>query len=79
MDQNELIDRVKKVTGKVLNIDPNEIKPSDSFIFDLGAESMQSVELVMAFEAEFSIDMDQDQAMAAQTIESAVSVIGHYV
>lgn len=79
MDQNELIDRVKKVTGKVLNIDPNEIKQSDSFIFDLGAESMQSVELVMAFEAEFNIDMDQDQAMAAQTIESAVSVIGHYV
>ena len=48
MDQNELFDRVKKVTGRVLNIDPKEIKPSDSFIFDLGAESMQSVEIVMA-------------------------------
>jgi acyl carrier protein len=79
MDQDQVLDRVKKVTGKVLSIDPNEIKPSDSFIFDLGAESMQSVELVMAFEAEFDIDMDQDQALAAQTIESAVAVIGKYV
>ena len=79
MDQNQVLDRVKKVAGKVLSIDPNEIKPSDSFIFDLGAESMQSVELVMAFEAEFNIDMDQDQALAAQTIEGAVAVIGKYV
>ncbi|GJM24083.1 MAG: acyl carrier protein [Phycisphaerae bacterium] len=79
MEQNQVLDRVKAVTGKVLSIDPKEIKPSDSFIFDLGAESMQSVELVMAFEAEFNIDMDQDQALAAQTIEGAVTVIGKYV
>ncbi len=79
MDQDQVLDRVKKVTGKVLSIDPKEIKPTDSFIFDLGAESMQSVELVMAFEAEFKIDMDQDQALAAQTIDGAVEVIGKYV
>jgi acyl carrier protein len=62
MSNTQVMERVKQVTGKVLGVEPGEIKPSDSFIFDLGAESSQSVELVMAFEAEFNIDMDQEQA-----------------
>ncbi len=73
-----VLERVKKVTGRVLGLDPAEIKPTDHFIFDLGAESTQSVALVMAFEAEFNIEMNQEQALAVQSVEAAADFIaGH--
>ncbi|MCK4850108.1 MAG: acyl carrier protein, partial [Phycisphaerae bacterium] len=48
-------ERVKAVTARVLNIDAKTIKASDNFAADLGAESVQSVELVAMFEEEFGI------------------------
>jgi acyl carrier protein len=68
-------ERVKAVTGRVLGIDPSEIKPEHSFTFDLGAESVQSVELVAAYEVEFKIEMDEDAALAVETVGSAVEFI----
>lgn len=76
MAKPEVLERVKKVTGKVLGVDPREIKPADHFVFDLGAESSQSVELVMAFEAEFGLEMNQEQALTVQTVEGAAEFIG---
>jgi acyl carrier protein len=66
---------VKAVTGRVLGIDPAEIKPEDSFTVDLGAESVQSVELVAMFEEEFGIEMDEEQALSVQTVADAASFI----
>ena len=78
MADQEVIERVVKVTARVLGLDPTEVTPQSNFIFDLGAESAQSVELVMAFEAEFDIEMDQEKALAVQTVESAADFIaGH--
>ncbi len=79
MAKKEVLERVIKVTGKVLGLEPSEIKPTDNFVFDLGAESVQSVELVSAFEAEFNIDMDQEQAMAVASVEAAADFIGKYL
>jgi len=75
MDNQKVLEQVRMVTGRVLGIDPNEIKPSDNFIFDLGAESMQSVELVMGFEAQFGINMDQEKALAVQSVQEAADYI----
>ena len=75
MADKEILQRVINVTGRVLGLDPGEIEPGANFVFDLGAESSQSVELVMAFEAEFDIDMDQEQALAVQTVEGAADFI----
>jgi len=75
MADKEILERVIKATSKVLGLDPSEIEPSANFIFDLGAESHQSIELVMAFELEFDIDMDQEQALAIQTVEGAAEFI----
>ena len=61
-------ERVKAVTARVLKIDANEIKPAHSFTVDLGAESVQSIELVASFEEEFGIEMDEDQALGIQTV-----------
>lgn len=79
MAQQDVLDRVIKVTARVLSLDPATIKPGDNFVFDLGAESVQSVELVAAFEQEFGIDMDEDAALAVTTVGGAADFIGKYL
>jgi acyl carrier protein len=68
-------ERVKAVTARVLKLDPDEIKPEHSFTVDLGAESVQSVELVAMFEEEFGIEMDEDAALSVETVGKAVEFI----
>ncbi|MEI7835683.1 MAG: phosphopantetheine-binding protein [Planctomycetota bacterium] len=68
-------ERVKMVTGRVLDLDPAGIKASDEFGADLGAESVQSIELVAMFEEEFGIEMDEDEALSVTSVESAVEYI----
>ena len=68
-------ERVKTVTGLVLGVDPSEIELEHSFTFDLGAESVQSVELVAAYEIEFGIEMDEDAALAVESVGGAVEFI----
>ena len=63
----------------MLGLDPSTIRPESNFVFDLGAESVQSVALVAAFEEEFGIEMEQDAAMAVQTVESAADFIGTHL
>ncbi len=68
-------DRVISVTARVLRVDPGEIKLEHHFAKDLGAESIQSVELVANFEEEFGIEMDEDEALSVSTVGSAVDYI----
>jgi len=68
-------DRVKAVTARVLGLDPAQIKLEHNFTEDLGAESVQSIELVAMFEEEFGIVMDEDAALAVETVGGAVEFI----
>ncbi len=68
-------DRVIAVTARVLGLDPGEIKGDSSFTSDLGAESIQSIELVANFEEEFGIEMDEDAALSVDTVGGAVEFI----
>jgi len=78
MDKAEIQQRVVKVVCQVLSIEPDMVTPESDFVFDLGAESTQSVQLVAAFEEEFGIEMDNEQALAVQTVGGAVDFIaGH--
>ncbi|MHB1050876.1 MAG: acyl carrier protein [Bacteroidota bacterium] len=79
MDKAEIKTRVEKVTASVLKIDPKEITPAANFAFDLGADSMQSVELIAAFEEEFDIEMDESKAREVQTVTDAVDFIAGYL
>ncbi|MEK6755151.1 MAG: acyl carrier protein [Bacteroidota bacterium] len=79
MDKAEIKSRVEKVTAQVLKIDPKEITPNANFAFDLGADSMQSIELIAAFEEEFNIQMDEQKAREVQTVEVAVDFIAGYL
>ena len=67
--------RVKAVVGRVLRIDPEKLKDSDNFVNDLGAESIQSIELVAEFEEEFDIEMEEDDALGVQRVGDAVEFI----
>jgi acyl carrier protein len=79
MEKAEIQERVVKVVCQVLNIDEDMVEPGSHFVFDLGAESTQSVELVTGFEAEFDIDMDEDAALKVQTVGGAVDFIADYL
>lgn len=79
MEKNDILTRVKGVVSNVLKLDPSEITDNANFVFDLGADSLQSVELVAGFEEEFDIEMDQDKALEIQNIEDAVEFIAQYI
>ncbi len=79
MNTHEVQSRVKKVIGNVLKINAYEIGDDANFIFDLGADSMQSMELVAAFEEEFNIEMDEDKALNVQTVSAAADFIAAYL
>ncbi len=68
-------ERVIKVTADVLQLKPEEIKLESAFTTDLGAESVQSVELVAMFEEEFEIEMDEDSALSVASVGDAVEFI----
>ena len=75
MNRAELQERVVKVVCQVLGVDAAMVEPTSHFVFDLGAESTQSVELVAAFEGEFDIEMDEEEALDVKTIGKAVDFI----
>ena len=79
MERPEIQRRVTSVVASVLQIDPAEVLPTSNFVFDLGADSMKSVELVAGFEEKFDIEMDEDKAREVQTVEAAVDFIAQYV
>ena len=79
MNAAEVQKRVIKVVCQVLSVEPDLVQPDSNFAFDLGAESTQSVELLAGFEAEFGIDVDNEAALAIQTVGEAVEFIGRYV
>jgi len=79
MDIDEIKNRVKKVTAKVLEIDESEITDKANFSFDLGASSMQSIMLVAGFQEEFNIEMDEQKSLEVQTVSEAADFISTYI
>ena len=72
---SDIADRIKKIVVEHLDVEEEKIVPKASFIDDLGADSLDTVELVMAFEEEFGIEIPDDAAESIQTFGDAVSFI----
>ena len=72
---SDVLDRVKKIVVEHLSVEESSISDSSSFIDDLGADSLDTVELVMAFEEEFGIEIPDDAAETIQTVGDAVKFI----
>ena len=79
MEKQEIHDRVVKVVCEILGVDADMVTPESNFVFDLGAESSQSIQLVAGFEEEFHIDMDDEAALSVQTVGDAVDFIAKYL
>ena len=67
--------KVKKIVADHLGIEEAKVHDDSSFIDDLGADSLDTVELVMAFEEEFSIEIPDDAAESITTVKDAISFI----
>jgi acyl carrier protein len=76
---SDVAERIIKVTAETLKVDPGRIKDEMRFVEDLGAESIQSVELVAAFEEEFDIEMDEEAALGVKTVGKAIEFITEIV
>ena len=72
---SDVEERVKGVVSQVLGVPVERITSDARFVEDLHAESIQSIELVAAFEEEFEIEMDQDEALSVQTVADAARFI----
>lgn len=68
-------DRVKKVVVDQLDVNEDEVTPTASFVDDLGADSLDQVELIMAFEEEFDIEIPDEDAEKITTVGDAVNYI----
>ena len=75
MAEQQFEDRVKKVVASQLNVVNEKLSPTASFVDDLGADSLDVVELVMAFEEEFGIEIPDEDAEKIRTVGDAVSYI----
>jgi len=75
MEKQEIEARVKKIISKILGVDEGKITSESRFVEDLGAESVQSLELVAAFEEEFGIEMEEDAALEVKTVDKAIEFI----
>ncbi|MCI5048713.1 MAG: acyl carrier protein [Rickettsiales bacterium] len=72
---SDIADRVKKIVVEHLGAEEDKVVPEASFIDDLGADSLDTVELVMAFEEEFGIEIPDEAAEKIQTVKDATSYI----
>tara|TARA_E500000075_G_scaffold18268_1_gene14942 strand:- start:941 stop:1177 length:237 start_codon:yes stop_codon:yes gene_type:complete len=72
---SDVAERVKKIVIEHLGVDAGKVEEKASFIDDLGADSLDTVELVMAFEEEFEVEIPDDAAETIQTVGDAISFL----
>jgi acyl carrier protein len=71
----EIADKVKEIVSQQLDVDVAQIKPESQFIDDLGADSLAIVELVLAFEEQFEIDIPDEDTEKIRTVGDAINYI----
>lgn len=72
---SNIAERVTKIIVDKLGVDESEVTPEASFINDLGADSLDTVELIMEFEKEFNVSIPDDQAETIQTVGLAIEYL----
>lgn len=70
-----MLDKVKEIIVEQLGVDADQIKPESNFVDDLGADSLDTVELIMEFEKEFNIQIPDDQAEKITTVGHAIEYV----
>jgi len=75
---SEVAARVKKIVSEQLGVEDSKVGDTSSFVDDLGADSLDQVELVMAFEEEFGIEIPDEEAEQITSVDQAVKYIGEH-
>ncbi len=75
MSNDEIVSKVQGIIAESLGVSPAEVAPTASFITDLNADSLDIVELVMAIEKEFDIEIPDDEAEKIRTVQDAIDYI----
>jgi acyl carrier protein len=75
MSEKSIEEKVKDIIVEQLNVTPEQVTPTASFIEDLGADSLDTVELVMAFEEEFSVEVPDEEAEKLQNVGDVIKYI----
>ncbi len=75
MSEKSIEEKVKDIIVEQLGVNPEQVTPAASFIGDLGADSLDTVELVMAFEDEFGVEVPDEDAEKLQTVSDVVNYI----
>ena len=79
MERDKIREKVLRVVAQVLKIETGQIQEQHSFTSDLGAQSVQSIELMAGFEEEFGIEMNEDEALKVQNVGAAIDFIAKYL
>jgi acyl carrier protein len=74
----EILDRIKQIIADQLGIDEDQIVPEAAFIDDLGADSLDIVELIMALEEEFDMEIPDEDAEKIKTVQDAIDYIKNH-
>ncbi len=72
---SNVADRIKKIVAEQLGVDEDQVTVEASFMDDLGADSLDTVELVMALEEEFDVEISDEDAEKIQTVQNAIDYI----
>ncbi len=75
MSEQSTFDKVKAITVEQLSVSPDDVKMESTFIDDLGADSLDIVELIMAFEEEFNTEIPDEVAEKIRTVKDAVELL----
>ncbi|MDL1956380.1 MAG: acyl carrier protein [Candidatus Desulfofervidus auxilii] len=72
-------ERVKEIIANQLGVNPEEVVPGASFVEDLGADSLDLVELIMAIEEEFGVEVPDEEAEKIRTVQDAIDYIQEHI
>ncbi len=75
IDSKATVEKVKQIIGEQLGVDESEVTPTASFVDDLGADSLDQVELVMALEEAFSVEIPDEDAEKIRTVQDAIDYV----
>jgi acyl carrier protein len=72
---SDIIKRLQVIVGEQLAIEPDKVNPNENFVKELGADSLDVIELVMTIESEFDIDIEDEYASKISTVQDALNYI----